>query len=120
VTLAANLQYFSGKPWAATASIPLAAPRSRQQRVLLEPRGTRRLSSQTLLDVRLSKTLGGGSRRIELILDVLNALNTSAEEGLITDDLFGRDDSGQLTWGKPAVFVDPRRAMLSVRLTLGR
>src|SRR5206468_5406089 len=46
-SVGANLQYFSGKPWAATAQISL--PQG-DQRILLEPRGSRRLSSQSLLD----------------------------------------------------------------------
>ena len=54
VVVAANLQYFSGKPWAATAQIAL--PQG-DQRILLEPRGSRRLSSQSLLDVRVSRTI---------------------------------------------------------------
>ncbi len=48
------------------------------QRILLEPRGARRLSSQSLLDLRVSRTLRstrGGS--IELLLDVFNALKTA-------------------------------------------
>ena len=52
LTLAGTLQHVSGKPWAATALMQLPLPQSRQQRVLLEPRGSRRLSSQTLVDVR--------------------------------------------------------------------
>jgi hypothetical protein len=110
--VAANLQYLTGKPWAATAQVSL--PQG-DQRILLEPRGSRRLSSQTLLDVRLSRAFQfGGSHRVELLLDVLNALNGSAEEGIATDNLF----SGN--FGRPTIFVDPRRAMLGVRLTLGR
>jgi hypothetical protein len=108
----ANLQYFSGKPWAATAQITL--PQG-DQRILLEPRGSRRLSSQSILDVRVSRTIPmGGARRIELILDVLNALNDTAEEALATDNLYSPN------FGRPTVFMDPRRAMLSVRLNLGR
>ena len=60
-SFAANLQHFSGKPWAATAQVSL--PQG-DQRILLEPRGSRRLSSQSLLDLRVSRTLGsepGGS-----------------------------------------------------------
>jgi hypothetical protein len=111
VTLAANFQYFSGKPWAATAQISL--PQG-DQRILLEPRGTRRLSSQSLLDVRASRTiLNGRLGRIEVLLDVLNVLNNTAEEALATDNRFSP------TFGLPTVFVDPRRAMLSVRLNLG-
>ena len=53
----ANLQYFSGKPWAATTQISL--PQG-DQRILLEPRGSRRLSSQSLLDLRVSRTIRFG------------------------------------------------------------
>jgi hypothetical protein len=108
----ANLQYFSGKPWAATAQIAL--PQG-DQRILLEPRGSRRLSSQSLLDLRVSRTIPvGGSGRIELLLDVLNALNDTAEEALATDNLFSPN------FRQPTVFMDPRRAMVSVRVNLGR
>ena len=110
--IAANLQHVSGKPWAATAQIEL--PQG-PQRIFLESRGSRRLSSQSLLDVRLSRTVRfGGVGRIELLLDVLNALNDTAAEGLATDNLFSP------TFGQPTVFMDPRRAMIGVRLNLGR
>jgi hypothetical protein len=113
VVLAANLQHFSGKPWAASALVPLT--QNNAQRVLLEERGTRRLSSQTLLDLRVSKTIAvGRAGRIELLLDVLNALNDTAEEGLATDVVTASN------FGQPVAFVDPRRAMLGVRLNLGR
>jgi hypothetical protein len=111
-SIAANFQYFSGKPWASTtlASLPQG-----DQRILLEPRGSRRLSSQSLLDVRLSKTIvSRESGRIELLLDVLNVLNNTAEEELATDNLFSPN------FGRPAVFVDPRRTLVGVRLNLGR
>ena len=45
---------------------------------------------------------------------MLNALNDTAEEALATDNLFSPN------FGQPTVFMDPRRAMLSVRLNLGR
>jgi TonB dependent receptor-like, beta-barrel/Carboxypeptidase regulatory-like domain len=112
VVLGANLQYFSGKPWAATAQIAL--PQG-DQRILLEPRGSRRLSSQSILDLRLSRTIPiGGLGRVELLVDVLNALNDTAEEALASDNLFSPN------FAHPTVFMDPRRAMLSVRLNLGR
>jgi hypothetical protein len=112
LVIAANLQHFSGKPWAATAQVGL--PQG-DVRILLEPRGSRRLSSQTLLDLRMSRTMDvglGGS--LELLVDVLNALNTAAEEGIATDNLFSAQ------FGQPTSFVDPRRAMLGVRLNFGR
>jgi hypothetical protein len=114
--LAANLQYFSGKPWAATTQVSLPQTGNQPtQRILLEPRGSQRLSSQSLLDVRVSRTISlGGAGRIDLLLDVLNALNDAAEEALATDNLFSPN------FGQPTVFMDPRRAMVSVRLNLGR
>ena len=54
--------------------------------MLIEPRGTQRLSSQTLLDVRVSRAFRlGDLGRVELRLDVLNALNDTAEESIRTD-----------------------------------
>ena len=108
---AADLQYFSGKPWAATAQVLL--PQG-DTRLLLEPRGSRRLSSQSLLDLRVSRTFAvGDAGRVELLLDLLNALNDTAEEGLATDNSFSPN------FGRPIAFIDPRRAMISVRLNLG-
>jgi hypothetical protein len=110
--VAANMQYFSGKPWAATAQIIL--PQG-DQRIFLEPRGARRLSSQSLLDLRVSRTVVTRELgRVELLLDVLNVLNNKAEEGLATDNLYSPN------FGRPTVFRDPRRAMAGVRLQLGR
>ncbi len=109
VVVSANLQHFSGKPWAASTQMDL---QQLDQRILLEPRGTRRLSSQTLLDVRLSRTFTIATARIELLLDILNALNDTAEEALATDYQFS------VSFGQPTAFMDPRRAMLGVRLNL--
>jgi len=112
VVIAANLQHVTGKPWAASAQVRL--PQG-DQRILLEPRGSRRLSSQSLLDLRVSRMIRfGGGQRIQLLVDVLNALNDTAEEGLATDNQFSPN------FGQPTVFMDPRRAMVSVRLNLGR
>jgi hypothetical protein len=110
--IGANLQVVSGKPWAATAQISL--PQG-DQRILLESRGTQRLPTQSLLDVRVSRSIPFGQLgRAELLFDVLNLLNDTAAEGLATDNRFSPN------FGLPTVFVDPRRAMLSVRLNLGR
>ena len=112
LVFAVNLQHYSGKPWAASAQVAL--PQG-DQRILLEQRGSRRLSSQSLLDMRLSRTIAvGGRGRIELLVDVLNVLNDTAEEGIATDNRYSPN------FGQPTVFLDPRRVMLSVRLNLGR
>jgi hypothetical protein len=73
------------------------------------------LSPQSLLDLRLSRTIAfGRAGRLELLVDLLNALNDTAEEGLATDNVFSSN------FGQPTAFVDPRRAMLGVRMNLGR
>jgi hypothetical protein len=65
--------------------------------------------------VRLSRAFAlGGKGRIELLVDVLNALNETAEEGLADDNFFSRN------FARPSVFVDPRRAMVGLRLTVPR
>jgi hypothetical protein len=116
IVIAASLQYISGKPWAATALVGLPQTNNQPtQRVQLEARGVRRLSSQRLLDLRVSKTFSfGGSRSVELLVDVLNVLNSAAEEGLVSENLFSPN------FGLPTTFVDPRRAMLAIRLNLAR
>ena len=119
LVLAGNFQHFSGKPWAAATLLDL--PQNSQQRVLLEPRGSRRLPSQSLLDLRLSRAFQFGAMgRIEFLLDVLNVLNDSAEEALATDVLLTETIRSNPDFGQPTVFMDPRRAMLGVRLNLGR
>jgi hypothetical protein len=112
IMIAGNMQFVSGKPWAASAQVAL--PQG-DQRILLEPRGSRRLSSQTLLDVRVSKTFViSNLGRVEVMFDVLNVFNDTAEEALAADNLYSPN------FGRPTVFIDPRRAMLGVRLNLGR
>jgi hypothetical protein len=111
VAVAANLQHYSGKPWAASTQRPL--PQG-NVRILIEPPGTRRLSSQTLLDLRVSRAFQLPGAQIELLLDLLNTLNDTAEEALATDSF------GSATFGQPTIFMDPRRAMLAVRLQVGR
>ncbi|HEY9463064.1 MAG TPA: TonB-dependent receptor [Vicinamibacterales bacterium] len=109
--VAGNVQLLSGKPWAASTQIAL--PQG-DTRVLLEPRGSRRLPSQALVDVRLSRTVRCGIGRLDLLVDVLNVLNRATEEGLATDNFYSP------TFGQATVFVDPRRVMLGARLNLGR
>jgi hypothetical protein len=112
VLVATNLQHFSGKPWAATTQVAL--PQG-DQRIMLEPRGSRRLPSQTPLDLRVSKTLSfGQAAGLTLNLDVLNLLNDTAEEALVSDNFFNA------TFGKISQVMDPRRVMLGLRLNFGR
>ena len=112
LVVSGNFQYLTGLPWAATAQVSLPQGLTR---ILLETPGTRRLSSQTLMDVRLSRAIELAPRtRIELLLDVFNAFNSTAEERLADDNLFSQN------FGRPSVFVDPRRAMLGVRFSFSQ
>jgi hypothetical protein len=112
LVIAANLQIFSGKPWAATTQISL--PQG-DQRILLETRGSRRLTSQSLLDLRVSRRfLFSRMGSVELLVDVLNALNDTAEEDLASDNQFSPN------FARPIVFMDPRRVMLGAKFNLGR
>jgi hypothetical protein len=77
--------------------------------------GSRRLSSQTLVDLRLSRIISiGVTTRIELLLDVFNLFDNTAENSIASDNLFAAN------FGQPNVFVDPRRVMLGIRLNLGK
>ena len=112
--VAAHVQHLTGKPWAMSARI-LLPQNIAGQRVLLEPRGSRRLTSPTLLDLRVSRRIPCGRvGDIALTLDVLNLLNSTAEEELASDDRTNTN------FGRPSVFTDPRRAMFGIRLNLGR
>ncbi|MEP6916490.1 MAG: hypothetical protein ABJC89_12625, partial [Acidobacteriota bacterium] len=83
--------------------------------------GTRRLSSQALLDVRLSKPVSFGRfGRADLLLDVLNLLDESAEEGLVTDVMATESVRLNPDFARPNVFVDPRRVMFGLRVNVGR
>jgi hypothetical protein len=106
--VAANVQHLTGAPWAASTQVSLPQGLTR---VLLETPGARRLSSQTLVDLRVSRTISlNGAVQIDLLFDLLNALNDQAEEELADENYFSQN------FGRPSVFVDPRRAMLGVRL----
>jgi TonB dependent receptor/Carboxypeptidase regulatory-like domain len=113
VIFATNFQYLTGLPWAATAQVNL--PQGGVTRILLEAPGTRRLSSQTLMDIRLSRSIELARKtRVELLFDVFNTFNSTAEEQLADDNLFSQN------FGRPSVFVDPRRAMLGVRFSFSQ
>jgi hypothetical protein len=109
ILVAAHYQHLTGKPWAAWTNVRLP-----QGNVwpMVEPRGSRRLSSQSLLDLRLSKIFRfGKDARVELLVDILNLLNETAEEGLISHHIFSSN------FEEPNRFVDPRRAMIGVKLS---
>jgi hypothetical protein len=114
INLSASAQHSTGKPWANTADI-IPSQAQGAMRVLLEERGTQRLSSQTLLDLRVSRAFSlGANARVDVRFDILNLFNDTAEES-ITSDRYGTP-----TYNIPNVFLDPRRVMLSVKVNVGK
>jgi hypothetical protein len=109
VLVGANFQYLTGQPWAAYANVRL--PQGSRQ-IFVEARGTRRLSSQTLLDLRISKSFRfGRDGRVEILADILNGANDTAAVGLVTNNFFSPN------FGKGRRFVDPRRVMVGVKFS---
>ncbi|MGH9388002.1 MAG: TonB-dependent receptor domain-containing protein, partial [Vicinamibacteria bacterium] len=107
VIVAGSFQHLTGAPWAAASIVSLPqGPRS----ILIEPRGSRRLPSQNLLDLRISKafTFGAG-KRVEVLLDLLNALNDDANQWVATSNFFSP------SFGEGRNFLSSRRVMLGVR-----
>jgi hypothetical protein len=109
VNLGVNFQYQTGKPWMAKTWVRLPQGMTR---VFLEPRGSRRFPSQTLLDVRFSKVFRLGERgRLELLADVFNLLNDTATVGMTYDDFYHPE------FGEPTRWVEPRSLMLGFKFS---
>jgi hypothetical protein len=107
VLVGANFQHLSGQPFAASANVRL--PQGSRP-ILLEPPGTRRLESQTLLDLRVSKIFRfGRTGKLELLADVLNVFDDSAPIRYVTSNFYSP------SFADPTLYVHPRRAMLGVK-----
>jgi hypothetical protein len=109
VLLGASFQHLTGRPYTGFANVTL--PQGVRP-IFVEPFGSRRLSSQQILDVRVSKIFRVGSAgSIEVLMDVLNALNDSAEEGVATRNFYSPN------FGVGVEFMTPRRAMIGAKVS---
>ncbi len=109
VLVGANFQHLTGHPWAAFATVRLPQGSTG---ILTETRGARRLPAQTLLDLRVSKIFRFGRKgKVEILADLLNLLNDSAEVNLVSRNFFSPN------LGKGQQFVDPLRAMIGIKLS---
>ncbi|HSD27468.1 MAG TPA: TonB-dependent receptor [Vicinamibacteria bacterium] len=95
---------------------------SRGRRLLLEPRGSRRLDTQNLLDLRLEKIvkLGGGSDKLGLYLDIRNVFNSDMVNEAInrypsSSTVDAEGNSVDVPFGTPSGLVDPRQVTLGLR-----
>jgi hypothetical protein len=101
-----SFQHVTGKPWSSDEYVRL--PQGGMY-IYLEPRGTHRMSSQTILDIRVSKVFRlGEGRRVELLVDIFNALQDTAGE--FVSNTISRDN-----YGEEFAELMPRRAMLGVK-----
>jgi len=107
VLVGAAFQYLTGKPYAAQANVRL--PQGTRQ-IYIEPLGSRRLSPQTLLDLRISKVFRFGDHKVEILADIMNLLQEEAEESIVTRNFYSEN------FAVPATWIDPRRAMIGVKL----
>ena len=74
------------------------------------PRGSYRLPSQNILDLRIEKQLAMLSGQFRLTVDIFNVMNAAYVTSV--DPSWGYD-----SYGQPTSFVDPRRIRLGLRYT---
>ena len=111
-----NYAWFVGKPWAGGELVDRSLLPQGNRWIYTEPPGARRLDSQNLLDLRISRVFsltgdgqGSGRREVELLVDVLNGLNVAA-----TEDIASRT-FGSTVFGVGERWIDPRRALVGVK-----
>jgi hypothetical protein len=76
----------------------------------VQPRGTNRVDFRSVLNVRVEKSFDvGQGRRLGLLLDVLNLLNSNAVTHVQTQRI------EFVNFGRPAAIENPRRARLGIR-----
>ncbi len=102
------LRHESGDTWAATGNPRL--PCCPTTRIFLEPAGSRRFPSYTLLDMRVEKQFRIYTGQIRFTLDVFNVFNSSFAVNV--QDRFERPD-----FGIPNGFTEPRTMRLGIRYT---
>ena len=103
------LRHSGGGAWAATVRVPFAVV-NQDVRILAEPAGSRKLPSQTLMDLRFEKQFSISNGHLRFTLDVFNLFNSAY--GVSVVDRFESPD-----FGKSLAFTEPRRMRLGVRYT---
>ena len=111
--LGVNYAWLAGKPWAGGELVDRSFLPQGNRWVYVEPPGSRRLDSQNVLDLRVSRIFsfeGDGRRRVELLVDILNLLNSVAAEDIASRTL------GSSVFGVGERWIDPRRAIVGVKI----
>jgi hypothetical protein len=106
---AVSVMALSGTPYAPQALVRL--PQGNTTINIAPTDGTYRLSSDHLVYLRLNKVLfHRGNRELEVGAEVQNLLQDEAVTSVVSQNLFGA------TFGRPASWVEPRRAQLQARV----
>ena len=110
-----NLRYQTGRPWGREVRVSGVTGIGGGEGggfILAEPLdGHRRVQDQTVLDLRVQKEFGLGSRaKLALLVDALNLLNDGANEGI------GSRNATSSSFGLPTLFINPRRLMLGAKV----
>jgi hypothetical protein len=123
LVLSGQYTFLSGQYWTPTADVGyyIDYNYSTSKYVNLEDRGSEKLPSRSIVDLRLAwgTNLAGGPLRLELSLETFNLLNTG--KALSVDDLYGRWRKGvwqtYSTYGTPTSIEKPREIRAGARLT---
>jgi hypothetical protein len=108
LTVAANYQYQTGKPWGREIRFGGLVPGN--SRVLFEPLSDdRRVDAVNQIDVRLEKALRLGGAEGAVFGDLLNATNSDAAQGILDRR------STSANFGVGSTFVLPRRLMIGAK-----
>jgi outer membrane receptor protein involved in Fe transport len=111
ITLSANLQHQTGRPWARQIRVNgLGFPTA--PTIYVEPLdGTRRVPNLNVVDMRVQKSFlfPNSTLRADFYVDALNLTNADATENV------GSRLGTSTSFGLPTSYIFPRRAMLGMR-----
>ena len=123
VTIGANYQALTGLPYDRTLNVSFAQG---THQIAVDPRGTYRQDTLSLLSLRADKTFNlGGGNRVGLVFELHNALNSNAGQnsyGVLTQSFASQAafDAARLTtsyFGRVQEIVAPRVFKLGLKYT---
>jgi hypothetical protein len=102
-------------PFQDLPGLPAPFPES----VRLEPRGSRRMPTRTVLDLRLEKVFGLGRGRLGVFADLINAFNASTvvavQDRVPSASIPGFDEP--VAFGAPTAILPARQVLLGARFS---
>lgn len=100
----------SGNAWTAFMDLPREVSNNCCSRILLEPLGSRRVSSWNILDLRVEKAFSMYNGHLRLTADIFNVFNSAYPLNV-------ESDFTSPFFGVPGGFTQPRRVQLGIRYT---